>query len=100
MGYNRRRTSLPLDDTLATLGVTSVYFVSFRTAERAVDLAVPEDVYADLFEGDGGLLTYRGEEFHRFIKDKGDSEPVSPLPTHLNRTTVTGPRNFNGGDNV
>lgn len=43
-------------------------FVTFHFEGRDAEFAVPEAVYAEIDEGDEGLLTFRGEQFKRFVR--------------------------------
>jgi hypothetical protein len=43
-------------------------FITFAFEGREAEFAVPAEVYADVDEGDEGLLTFRGEQFKRFVR--------------------------------
>jgi hypothetical protein len=51
--------------------VTSSYDLSvlFDVRGKEMDFPVPEHVYADISEGDAGLLTHKGTLFRRFLKE-------------------------------
>lgn len=43
------------------------YIITFVVNEKVVELYVPEEVYANVSEGDQGLLVYKGNHFKHFI---------------------------------
>jgi hypothetical protein len=45
------------------------FYVLFDAQGTQIEFPVPEHVYADISEGDAGLLTHRGTLFRRFLKE-------------------------------
>jgi hypothetical protein len=100
IGIGRKSPPLPYDDALATVGITDVYLVSFRTSGGRLDLAVPEQIYIDLENGDWGQLTHKGEEFREFVKEAVRPASASPLPDFIDRTKIIQPKPRNGGNDA
>jgi len=48
---------------------TDAYCVVFAMEKREREFSVPEQVYAEINEGDVGWLTYRGNLFRSFVRD-------------------------------
>lgn len=45
------------------------FFVLFGVRGGQLEFCVPEDVYADVSEGETGFLVHKGTLFHSFVKD-------------------------------
>lgn len=43
------------------------YFITFVTDDKVIEMCVPEEVYANVSEGEQGLLVYKGNHFKHFI---------------------------------
>lgn len=70
MVVNRLYDAFGIDRGI-TIAEWSDCFITFDTAKGETELAVSEDTYVDLQEGDKGLLVYQGEIFRHFIKGYG-----------------------------
>jgi hypothetical protein len=51
------------------------YFITFAAQSEEIELRVPESIFLDVLDGERGLLTYQGEIFKGFVKDRTQSEP-------------------------
>lgn len=66
-----------IDDSL---GLMYDFYMVFQVGDRSLEFSVPMSVYADVTEGDTGMLVHKGNLFRRFIKGAaGWSDPV-PAP--------------------
>ena len=46
-----------------------LYIVTFSFEGKEVDFSIPARVYADLEEGDEGMLSFQGEKFKHFVNE-------------------------------
>ena len=72
-----KRTRMPTRDEQAADGVTAVrHYVTFEPdSSRALELAVDEEAYGAIREGDHGYLTVRDKSFCSFVPDDGVAKP-------------------------
>ena len=72
-----KRTRMPTRDEQAADGVTAVrHSVTFEPdSSRALELAVDEEAYGAIREGDHGYLTVRDKSFCSFVPDDGVAKP-------------------------
>lgn len=72
-----KRTRMPTRDEQAADGVTAVrHYVTFEPdSSRALELAVDEEAYGAIREGDHGYLTVRDKSFCSFVPDDGVTKP-------------------------
>ena len=72
-----KRTRMPTRDEQAADGVTAVrHYVTFEPdSSRALELAVDEEAYGAIHEGDHGYLTVRDKSFCSFVPDDGVAKP-------------------------
>lgn len=72
-----KRTRMPTRDEQAADGMTAVrHYVTFEPdSGRALELAVDEEAYGAICEGDHGYLTVRDKSFCGFVPDDGAAKP-------------------------
>ena len=72
-----KRTRMPTRDEQAADGVTAVrHYVTLEPdSSRALELAVDEEAYGAIREGDHGYLTVRDKSFCSFVPDDGVAKP-------------------------
>ena len=72
-----KRTHMPTRDEQAADGVTAVrHYVTFEPDSGwALELAVDEEAYGAIREGDHGYLTVRDKSFCSFVPDDGVAKP-------------------------
>jgi hypothetical protein len=80
-----RDPNVPLLHGELSIAESVDYFMVFMAEGREVELCVPEDVYIDVLDGDRGILTYQGEIFKGFVKDKLQPDPHSQFDPNRTR---------------
>ena len=72
-----KRTRMPTREEQAADGVTALrHYVTFEPdSSRALELAVDEEAYGAIREGDHGYLTVRDKSFCSFVPDDGVAKP-------------------------